>query len=736
MRKEILWNEGWRFSREDIGAKSALEQHGESISLPHTWNAVDGQDGGNDYHRGVCWYSKEFVYELSDDTEVFVEFQGAAMVAEVYLNGKKITSHKGGYSTFRADITDALQKDNVLSVSVGNEYRTDVYPQKADFTFYGGIYRDVKFIEVPKQHFALDYFGGKGLKVTPQIEKNRAEVLLEAWTTNVPDGTEVSFSIENVGKVSAEVRHGKAEAMIAIENVRLWHGLDDPYLYHACAEMVDDEVTSAFGCRTFSFDKETGFYLNGKAYPLIGAARHQDRQGVGSALTKAMHDEDMEIMLDMGLNTARLAHYQHDQYFYDLCDEKGVIVWAEIPYITEHMPTANENSISQMTELVVQNYNHPSVVTWGLSNEISATGGVNDDMVENHKKLNELCHSFDKTRPTTMAHVFMLETSNDFVKLPDIMSYNLYYGWYIGELDDNDRFFDDFHRDYPEMTIGLSEFGADANPAYQSASPYMGDLTEGYQALYHEHMLKMRMERPYIWAMHVWNMFDFGADGRNEGGKPGQNQKGLVTFDRKLKKDAYYIYKAYLSKMPFVHICGRRYVDRTEDVTEIKVYSNRDEVTLFVDGNETVTVKGDKIFKFSVPISGKHVIKAVSGDVSDEIEICKADKPNPDYRNGGGEVVNWFDREDEIVKDGFYSIKDSMGSLKANPDCMAVLAPMMERAARSFGDVAQNVTMPESMQKLMDKAPLENMLRQVGKAVPPSMVKEINAQLNKIAKPQ
>ena len=354
------------------------------------------------------------------------------------------------------------------------------------------------------------------------------------------------------------------------------------------------------------------------------------------------------------------------------------------------------------------------------------------DMVENHKLLNNLCHRLDPTRPTTMAHAFMLDMDDSFVMASDIRSYNLYYGWYLGELEQNDQFFDEFHRKHPEAVIGLSEYGADANPAYQNGKPEKGDWSEGYQALYHEHMLKMWSERPYIWAMHAWNMFDFAADGRSEGGKPGQNQKGLMTFDRKTKKDAFYIYKAYLSKEPFVHICGRRYIDRPEDVTEVKVYSNQSAVTLLVDGKMLAEKTGDKVFRFQVPISGEHAIEARSGALTDTITIRKADTPNPAYRVEGGEVVNWFDRPDEVVREGHYSILDSMESIKKSPAGAGLLANMMAKVTAGYGDVAKSVTLPEAVQRQMDKMPLEKLLKQAGKSVTPAMVKQLNAALNRI----
>ncbi len=727
MRQITLINNDWKFTKSCTPENAVFED----VNLPHTWNAVDGQDGGNDYYRGTCWYKKEFNNPASNNQEVYVEFQGAAMTAEVYINGHHVAKHQGGYSTFRANITEYLQAENILEVSVNNGSNREVYPQKADFTFYGGIYRDVNLIVVDKTHFDLSYFGGHGIKVTPIINGKNATIEFEAWVCNAPNDTEVTFKVVGADSVTTLVKDGYAKASLEINDVHLWNGLDDPYLYTACASLSNDEVSVNFGVREMKADPEKGFFLNGRSYPLVGAARHQDRQGVGSALTRAMHEEDIKIMLEMGCNTVRLAHYQHDQYFYELCDKAGLVVWAEIPYISEHLPEANANTISQMSELVTQNYHHASVYCWCLSNEITSTGGVSQDMTDNHRVLNDLCHKLDKTRPTTAAHVFMLDTSEECVGIPDIMSYNLYYGWYIGEKEDNDTFFDKFHSEYPNRVIGLSEYGADANPAYQSGKPEKGDWTESYQAVYHEHMLKMWSTRPFIWAMHVWNMFDFGADGRNEGGKPGQNQKGLVTFDRKLKKDAFYIYKAYCSKEEFVHLCGSRYVDRHEDITEVKVYSNLDEVTLIVDGEIFETQTGTKVYKFNVPISSEHEIIAKSGNYTDIMKIRKVEKPNMDYINGGESVINWFDLD---LKEGYYSIKDSMGELKANPLTAQILMPLMARAAESYGDVAKNVQIPEEMQKMMDMAPLESMLKQAGKAITKEMIIGLNNALNQIKK--
>ena len=735
MRKIILLDKNWTFY------KNPDSTQGEEVSLPHTWNAVDGQDGGNDYYRGTCKYECHFSRpELETDGKAYLEFDGAAMTADVVINGTKAVHHEGGYGAFRADITQYLKDENKLEVYVDNSDNTKVYPQKADFTFYGGLYRMVKLVTVSKNHFELDYAGGTGIKVTPEVtltdaaaKKADAKVTVELWM--VGDAEAVTVTIDGQQK-ETPVENGYAKAVFDLANVHLWDGVDDPYLYTAKAELSDgDIVETTFGCRSFSIDPQKGFFLNGRSYPLRGVSRHQDRAGAGNALTHEMHREDMEIIKELGANTIRLAHYQHAQEFYDLCDENGMIVWAEIPYITMHMSDGTENTLSQMRELVVQNYNHPSIVCWGLSNEITAASAVNEELLENHRKLNDLCHALDMTRPTVMADVFMLETDSPMLEIPDMNSYNLYFGWYLGELEQNDSFFDAYHTTYPDRVIGLSEYGADANPAYHSANPERGDYTEEYQCIYHEHMAIMIEERPYLWATHVWNLFDFAADGRDEGGKHGVNQKGLVTIDRKLKKDAFYLYKAYWSKTPFVHVCGRRYVERTEDVTEIKVYSNEQSVTLFVDGVERETSEGSKVFKFKVPITGTHKIRAVSGTCEDEITVKKVQKSNQDYIfNKQGDVVNWFDRDD--FKADHYSISDTLGELAQNEMANAIVQRLMAQASASRGDVAESVKDNPALQRMKQRMTLVSLLKQAGDAVSEEQMKALNDALQKIPKNQ
>ena len=745
MRNVMELKDNWMFVKEAENAADAALKKGTAVSLPHTWNAVDGQDGGNDYHRGTCWYVTKFQKpELEAGSQVYVEFLGASVIADVYLNGEAVAHHEGGYSTFRVNLTDKLQEENVLAVALNNADNNYVYPQKADFTFYGGLYRMVNLIVVPESHFELDYAGGNGIAVTPTVEcdENRvptgkASVKVETWVTGNADSVVITITGEESESKTVSVVDGHAEATFELEHVHLWDGVDDPYLYHAKAELSSGDVTeTTFGCRSFYTDPEKGFVLNGRVYPLRGVSRHQDRTGAGNALSYEMHKEDMEIIKEIGANTIRLAHYQHAQEFYDLCDEYGMVVWAEIPYITMHMPNGRANTLSQMEELVVQNYNHPSIVCWGLSNEITAATPVDEDLLENHRLLNDLCHQLDKTRFTTMANVFMQETDSPLLEIPDVNSYNLYFGWYLGELEQNDEFFDEYHAKYPDRCIGFSEYGADANPQYQSTNPTHGDYSETYQTVYHEHMLKMIEERPYLWATHVWNMFDFAADGRDEGGKHGVNQKGLVTMDRKLKKDAFYLYKAYWNKEDaFVHICGSRYVDRKEDTTEVKVYSNQTTVSLYVDGTLLETQDGSRIFRFAVPMTGEHEIVAKAGAEEDSIHIRKVEEANPDYVMGEiKDVINWFD--DEPYKPECYSIKDKMSEIKASPKAGAILAELMAQApgAESRGDVAESVKDNPNLVRMMGRMTLESMLGHMKDSITEEQVKGLNRMLQQIKK--
>ena len=627
MREITKIMKGWEFTGPD-GTTT-------TVDLPHTWNARDGQDGGNDYWRGTCIYRTHFAAPQFNTAshQVWIQFDGVNASAHVVLNGSPVCNHDGGYSTFRANITELLRDENELTVEVDNSKNDRVYPQKADFTFYGGIYRDVSLMVVSKNHFTLDYFGGPGIRITPTVQGADASVQVTTWH----DG-EGEVSIELLDAAGNTVATGKGpDITLTIFNAHLWSGVKDPYLYSCKARLVvngtvEDEITTRFGVRSFKVDPKKGFFLNGKSYPLHGVSRHQDRKGLGNAITREMHDEDMALIKEIGANTIRLAHYQHDQYFYDLCDEVGMVVWAEIPYISEHMPNGRENTISQMKELIIQNYNHPCIVCWGVSNEITISTKDKKDMLDNHRQLNDLCHEMDKTRLTTLACYAMCGPFNRSAHITDMVSWNLYLGWYVPGFILNDLWMGFFHLCFPNRPFGYSEYGAEGMPNLHSTHPHRGDHTEEYQAKYHEYMLRCFKRHPWMWATHVWNMFDFAADARDQGGEPGMNHKGLVTFDRKTKKDSFYLYKAWWSDEAFVHICSKRFVERTGSTATVKVYSNQSTVALYVNGNKVGEQTGEHVFTFKVPLNGELHIQAVAGDRTDESVIRHVDTPNPEYK--------------------------------------------------------------------------------------------------------
>ena len=627
MREITKIMKGWEFTGPD-GTTT-------TVDLPHTWNARDGQDGGNDYWRGTCIYRTHFAAPQFNTAshQVWIQFDGVNASAHVVLNGSPVCNHDGGYSTFRANITELLRDENELTVEVDNSKNDRVYPQKADFTFYGGIYRDVSLMVVSKNHFTLDYFGGPGIRITPTVQGADASVQVTTWH----DG-EGEVSIELLDAAGNTVATGKGpDITLTIFNAHLWNGVKDPYLYSCKARLVvngtvEDETTTRFGVRSFKVDPKKGFFLNGKSYPLHGVSRHQDRKGLGNAITREMHDEDMALIKEIGANTIRLAHYQHDQYFYDLCDEVGMVVWAEIPYISEHMPNGRENTISQMKELIIQNYNHPCIVCWGVSNEITISTKDKKDMLDNHRQLNDLCHEMDKTRLTTLACYAMCGPFNRSAHITDMVSWNLYLGWYVPGFILNDLWMGFFHLCFPNRPFGYSEYGAEGMPNLHSTHPHRGAHTDEYQAKYHEYMLRCFKRHPWMWATHVWNMFDFAADARDQGGEPGMNHKGLVTFDRKTKKDSFYLYKAWWSDEAFVHICSKRFVERTGSTATVKVYSNQSTVALYVNGNKVGEQTGEHVFTFKVPLNGELHIQAVAGDRTDESVIRHVDTPNPEYK--------------------------------------------------------------------------------------------------------
>ena len=705
--------EEWLFKKtEEIPNVLPADESWDRINLPHTYNAFDGQDGGNDYYKGKAVYVKRLERPLvSPDSEFILSFGGVNSVARVYIDGEFVQEHRGGYSRFRVNITRFFEnkKSVVLAVEVDNTNSSDVYPQMADFTFYGGIYRDVSLISVPKTRFDIEYYAGSGVAVTSKLDGEDAIIDITAYVKD-PDESDMVMvevrdndSYDDVGFVVAPAKK-ITKLSLKIDNPRLWNGIEDPFLYDLSIKLVRhnevlDDVEVNHGIREYYVDPDKGFFLNGKSLPLRGVSRHQDRLGNGNALDQIDHFDDLDLILDVGANTVRLAHYQQDDYFYELCDRYGLIVWAEIPFISRMNkdPKAHENAMEQMKELVYQNYNHSSIFFWGISNEITIAGDI-PGLTDNLRELDELVKSIDKTRLTTMAQVSMLPMESEHNQITDILAYNLYYGWYGGKYTDNEVWFDKFRAMHPNRAVGLSEYGCEGIISWHSNTPACKDYTEEYQAEYHEHMAKLLSERPEIWGSYIWNMFDFGCDARDEGGVQGRNNKGLVTIDRKIKKDSFYLYKAYWSDESFVHITSKRFAIRCAEKINIKIYSNMPKVRLFVNGVDLGEKEGDKIFIFeNVSLNmGSNYIKALGvildEEVVDRTTFIREEKPFVGYVRPADEeeedgVKNWFDDIDKQSLEAeklefnpeFFSIKDTVDDVIRNDEAGDILVSIINQ---------------------------------------------------------
>ena len=754
MRNLIHLNQDWRFIQKDAGLPQTLPEDWQKINLPHSWNAVDGHDGNGSFDRGRYWYAKSFETPRQPlaGGRVYVEFPAAGQQATVYVNGTEVAYHEGGYSAFRADVTDlcAEEGENLLVVACSNENKSSVYPQAADFTFYGGLYRGVNLISVPAAHFDLDYFGGPGLQVTPvPCECGGATFEMVSWVTGGDENFTVLYSVKDAQgrEVASAVRPAdQTKVTVYVPDVTRWD-IDNPYLYTVTATLqrrneAYDEISARVGVRSFSCDPQKGFIINGAETPLRGVSRHQDQLYKGNALSREDHYSDARIIKELGANTIRLAHYQHSQDFYDACDELGFVIWAEIPFISvmNPDPAAHQNCISQMKELIIQNYNHPCICFWGVSNEI-LIGGISEQLVENHKELNALCKELDPTRLTTIAHVSMTPIESPMHGITDVESYNHYFGWYGGKTEENGPWLDNFHKVHPEICLGLSEYGCEGIITYHGPNPACKDYSEEYQALYHEHMAKVLDERPWMWSSHVWNMFDFGCAARNEGGVAGRNNKGLVTMDRKTKKDSYYVYQAYWSKTPMVHLCGKRYAQRAGETTEIKVYSNQPTVALYLNGKLVEEKSADKVFAFTVALEeGFNIVVAAAGSLKDSMTLEKVDKePSiyvlPEVNERAEGVANWFKLAGDLdleapmeFPEGKYSVKDTMEELSKCPEAFEIVHNAV-KLATNF-DVAPGVGMWDMMKGMTP----EKMCGMMGSAMPKGFLESINAKLIKIDK--
>jgi len=746
MREIISLNENWTLSFPK--GDHATEQ----VNLPHTWNAVDGNDGNGSYLRTTGVYTRTFTApkQPREGGRTYVEVLAAALNSTVKVNGQVATTHEGGFSIFRADVTDLCHEgENELTIEVSNEDTPSMYPSSADFTFYGGLYRGVNLISVPNAHFDLDYYGGPGMMVTPvPTEDGGANFTIKSFVTNPADDLTVMYSIEDCfGREVASAVRGSAdtEVTIYVPDAQLW-SMDEPNLYTVVATLQRnneevDEIAANVGVRSFKVTPDEGFSINGVPTPLRGVSRHQDRVFEGNALTAEEHYDDAMLIKELGANTIRLAHYQHSQDFYDACDEIGFAVWAEIPFISvfKKGEGAHKHVMEEMKELIIQNYNHPSIMFWGISNEI-LIGGISQELVDTHHDLEKLCKELDPTRLTTIAHISTTPVNGPMHHITDLESYNHYFGWYGGKMEQNGPWLDQFHAEHPDICIGISEYGCEGIINWHSNTPQCKDYTEEYQALYHEHMAQVFEDRPWVWASHVWNMFDFGCAARNEGGVSGRNNKGLITMDRKTKKDSYFVYQAYWTQTPMVHIAGRRHAQRAGETTEIKVYSNQDTVVLYVNGKEVGQQTAHRVFKFNAALNeGFNTIVAVAGDVKDSITLEKvAEEPGyytlPEFNERQEGVANWFKQIGSMdltapmeFPEGYYSVKDTMEDLAKNEEALALAAKAV-KLATNF-DIKPGVGMWDMMKKMTPEA-MSNMIS----GMPEGFIESLNAQLIKVKK--
>lgn len=709
MRTVTDWNENWRFCKcPDVLPDPALPLEGEAVTLPHTWYTDD------DYYRGNAVYQKQFFLTPAQDRQVFVRFHGVDKTCEVYLNGRKIGGHRGGYTIFALELTDDLATDgnNLLTVQVNNEVGETVSPLSGDFASFGGIHRKVELICTGVVHFPVCYQGTAGVLLRTRVEENTGVLTAEIPGGNtLPADVQVCYTLcdPDGTEVLRQTLSPAGTAHLELGTPRLWNGRKDPALYQVTAELVRqgktlDAVALTVGFRRYSVDPDKGFFLNGEHLKLRGVAKHQDTAEVFSAAGEDNWRTDIDLITEMGANAVRLSHYPHPQRVYELCDERGLAVWAEIPLLKL---TLNEellqNAADQLTEMILQNLHHPSIFFWGLQNEI-AIFGDKPYMAERVGRLNELAHRLDPDRLTSSANLNAVACDSALNRVTDVTAYNVYFGWYYGKMPDHAKFLDEFHRVNPAMPLAISEYGADCNPAFHSDTPRVNDYTEEFQALYHETVYPYMAQRDFVWGSFVWNMFDFVSAIRNAGGVKFRNIKGLVTFDRKTRKDAFYYYKALWSEEPFVHIAQRRYVNRAAETMTVKVYSNQPQVTLTVNGeSRTAPVENGSARFAGVPLqNGENQVTAEAGASTDSTVFCRVEEPDASYvyvdQDPGLNVRNWFVDEAEearLFPDDAYSLRDRLSTLLANPQVAATVDTMQPVIGKLMHEAPDTFTLEQ-----------------------------------------
>lgn len=733
MREINKLEKGWKFSRCTLNEEEIPQvENWQEVTLPHVWNKENPKEEGPVLYR---YYIE--IDELSEDTLYYLDFGAVAGACTVWLNGTKIGTHRGGYARFRFALSTAIKKgENELLVLADNTRYDDIAPLGGDFSNYGGIYRMVELIRTNTTHFDLLYYGTSGLFLTPHTN---GTVQVESRLVGMQSSMQIEYTILDGESIVAQTHCSVDDTKVSmkVEQPHFWNGKVDPHLYTCQARILDngkclDEVSLPFGFRSMELSSEHGFSLNGEQMVLCGVAKHQDYEGVACATTKEQMDEDMALIKEIGANAVRLSHYQHPDYFYDLCDKEGMIVWAEIPMLG--MPDGNdgvvENAKQQLTELILQCAHHPSIICWGIQNEI-AMMGESLEMYRKTEELNALVKELDSTRLTASANLYCVKNKSQLNYITDMLGYNIYFGWYYDEMEDYNPFFDKFHADNPQIPLGVSEYGVDCSVTLHATEPKRKDYSEEFQCLYHETVYPMIRNRSWLWGSFVWNMFDFGSSIRDEGGVKGKNCKGLVSFDRKIKKDSFYYYKAWWSKEAFVHVAGRRFVNRCGETTTIKVYSNQPEVTLEVNGKTFGSLVGERVFTFEqVPMNlGENSIRVFAGVLQDEITIIGVNQPDESYiyhdPNPEFNVKNWFtmgQSKEELFPENYFSIMDEMGTLSANQEAWALLEQ----------EVPQVTENPRA--KTMPSITLLRVINRMSGLFEEEFIKQLNLKLNQISK--
>ena len=686
--RRISLCEGWLFRRlpgetpESVRPDALPEDGWEPVTLPHTWYTDEDQ------YRGLCAYRRTVSWE-EDAEHAFLSFDGADQRCLVYADGALLGEHRGGYSRFRFPLERPVSGVSAVTVLLDNRPDEKISPHFGDFTVFGGLYRPAEMFYTGDCSFDYGWYGTDGLIVRASLDGEGDGLLKLEPHVRGAGGLEELFcaALDESGRPVAETSGPAGENLtLKIEKPKLWDGPGASACYTVRAELrrdgtIIDTVEIKTGFRRLVLSADKGLSLNGRKTPLHGVAKHQDVGTSFCAVSAAQIRGDFELIGEIGANAVRLSHYQHAQTAYEEADARGLLVWAEIPMLkmTED-PELFENAATQLRELILQNIHHPSVFCWGIQNEIAMFRDA-PFMHEQCGVLAGIVRELDPDRFSACANLYPLKPRSKLNEITDLVGYNLYFGWYYGNMEDFGGYLDRFHAARPALPLGISEYGVDSNPALHSEEPHVKDYSEEYQALWHETVYPQIESRPWLWGSFVWNMFDFSSFRRNEGGVRFVNGKGLVTRDRRIRKDAFYYYRAKWSEEPFVHLCARRFEKRCAEKVTVRVYTNLPKAALEVNGTSFGTAwnDGNGTVRFEdVPLSpGENRVTVRSGDCEDSLVWQRVEQPEPSYAlpdaGAGAAVKNWFLSDDDITRQGYFSVNDTANDVLENPDARAVL---------------------------------------------------------------